>query len=369
MRRFLVAARKKAFFLASIALTGAAIAQAGCVTVRPEQRSVLADPIMQFENDPHAEAQLRHAVDNRRRPPPAGQGSQAADAAATRTPGARADLFAEAGGASCGACSRPGGRCARSSLAPWPRRKSRGDRAVFSRAARLGPGRVLASLAPRGERVLASLAPRGEGERVLASLAPRGERVLASLAPRGEGERVLASLAPRGERVLASLAPRGEGERVLASLAPRGERVLASLAPRGGARARFACTERRGRARARFACTERRARARFACTERRGIGLGCWWRFVLRWLVGLFGRQALAQTVTVDTSHTIFYEAPTGSHMFVYTPGVDLAAQPTQWLGVNAGYEADIVSGASIAVKAGPAYQATHPGGGCCYGC
>ena len=38
---------------------------AGCVTVKPQQRSVLADPIMQFEGDPQANAQFRHAVDNR----------------------------------------------------------------------------------------------------------------------------------------------------------------------------------------------------------------------------------------------------------------------------------------------------------------
>jgi hypothetical protein len=38
---------------------------ASCVTVRPTQRAVLADPIMQFEGDPIAAAQLRHAIDNR----------------------------------------------------------------------------------------------------------------------------------------------------------------------------------------------------------------------------------------------------------------------------------------------------------------
>jgi len=38
---------------------------AGCSTVKPAQRSVLADPIMQFEGDPQASAQLRHAIDNR----------------------------------------------------------------------------------------------------------------------------------------------------------------------------------------------------------------------------------------------------------------------------------------------------------------
>jgi hypothetical protein len=36
-----------------------------CVTVKPQQRAVLADPIMQFDGDPQAATQLRHAVDNR----------------------------------------------------------------------------------------------------------------------------------------------------------------------------------------------------------------------------------------------------------------------------------------------------------------
>lgn len=44
----------------ALALSGAA-----CVTVKPAQRSVLADPIMQFEGDPQASAQLRHAIENR----------------------------------------------------------------------------------------------------------------------------------------------------------------------------------------------------------------------------------------------------------------------------------------------------------------
>ncbi len=72
--------------------------------------------------------------------------------------------------------------------------------------------------------------------------------------------------------------------------------------------------------------------------------------------------DARAEVVDVDTAHTIFYEAPTRSHMFVYTPGLDLTVKPTSWLGVTAGYAADVVSGASVAVKAGPAYQNTHPG-------
>lgn len=36
-----------------------------CVTVKPQHRAVLADPIMQFESDPQAAAQRRHAIDNR----------------------------------------------------------------------------------------------------------------------------------------------------------------------------------------------------------------------------------------------------------------------------------------------------------------
>ena len=37
----------------------------GCVTVKPQERAVLADPIMQFEGEPRAGAQVRHAIDNR----------------------------------------------------------------------------------------------------------------------------------------------------------------------------------------------------------------------------------------------------------------------------------------------------------------
>jgi hypothetical protein len=48
--------------------------------------------------------------------------------------------------------------------------------------------------------------------------------------------------------------------------------------------------------------------------------------------------------------------------MTVYTPGADLEVRPSEWLAVRAGWEADVVSGASVAVKAGPAYGATHPG-------
>ena len=38
---------------------------ASCVTVKPQQRAILADPIMQFEADPRAAAPIKHALENR----------------------------------------------------------------------------------------------------------------------------------------------------------------------------------------------------------------------------------------------------------------------------------------------------------------
>ena len=55
----------RAFLLHFLALALALIALTGCVTVKPQQRAVLADPIMQFDGDPHAAAQIHHALDNR----------------------------------------------------------------------------------------------------------------------------------------------------------------------------------------------------------------------------------------------------------------------------------------------------------------
>jgi hypothetical protein len=73
-------------------------------------------------------------------------------------------------------------------------------------------------------------------------------------------------------------------------------------------------------------------------------------------------RAARAQIAQVDTAHTIYHESPTRTNMTVYTPGVDVAVTPWDWMTVRGGYEADIVSGASVATKAGPAYQAVNPG-------
>lgn len=69
---------------------------------------------------------------------------------------------------------------------------------------------------------------------------------------------------------------------------------------------------------------------------------------------------AHAQTARFDTTHSFYYEAPLRSRMMVYTPGADLQVTPAEFLDVRAGWEADVVSGASVATKAGAAYQANN---------
>jgi hypothetical protein len=41
------------------------LAGSGCVTVRPEQRAVLADPTMRFGGEPGEKAALEHVLENR----------------------------------------------------------------------------------------------------------------------------------------------------------------------------------------------------------------------------------------------------------------------------------------------------------------
>ncbi|MEO6599383.1 MAG: DUF4266 domain-containing protein [Polyangiaceae bacterium] len=53
----------KALMLALGALVLAA--SAGCATVRPEQRAILADPTMQFDAKSTDRAALEHALENR----------------------------------------------------------------------------------------------------------------------------------------------------------------------------------------------------------------------------------------------------------------------------------------------------------------
>ena len=64
--------KRKALFLGVLAkacalsfVTLALAASAGCATVRPEQRAILADPTMQFDAKSADQAALDHALDNR----------------------------------------------------------------------------------------------------------------------------------------------------------------------------------------------------------------------------------------------------------------------------------------------------------------
>jgi hypothetical protein len=49
----------------SVLCLALSIGLAGCVTVRPEQRAVLADPTMQFDNDPGDRDAREHVLENR----------------------------------------------------------------------------------------------------------------------------------------------------------------------------------------------------------------------------------------------------------------------------------------------------------------
>jgi hypothetical protein len=46
-------------------VTSVLTASAGCATVSPQQRAILADPTMQFDAEAKHDAALRHAVENR----------------------------------------------------------------------------------------------------------------------------------------------------------------------------------------------------------------------------------------------------------------------------------------------------------------
>ncbi len=48
-----------------LAFVGLLLGAGGCATVRPEQRAVLADPTMQFDNDPGDGAARDHVLENR----------------------------------------------------------------------------------------------------------------------------------------------------------------------------------------------------------------------------------------------------------------------------------------------------------------
>jgi hypothetical protein len=79
-----------------------------------------------------------------------------------------------------------------------------------------------------------------------------------------------------------------------------------------------------------------------------------WFALLTAILALLAARTATAQAVELDARTLFFYEPAQGSSMTVYAPSADLTARPWEFLSVSAGWEADIVSGASERIKAGP---------------
>lgn len=49
----------------ALVLGGLVASSAGCATVAPERRAILADPVMQFDSNAKHDGPLRHALDNR----------------------------------------------------------------------------------------------------------------------------------------------------------------------------------------------------------------------------------------------------------------------------------------------------------------
>lgn len=70
-------------------------------------------------------------------------------------------------------------------------------------------------------------------------------------------------------------------------------------------------------------------------------------------LLSTFAAGAHAETVDTNLRATMFYEPSETSRLLVLTPAFDLGVHPTDWLEITAGYEADIVSGATEAIKSG----------------
>jgi hypothetical protein len=58
-------ARRLSPLVLGLACVGAGLVGTGCVTVRPEQRAVLADPTMRFEGEPGEKPALEHVLENR----------------------------------------------------------------------------------------------------------------------------------------------------------------------------------------------------------------------------------------------------------------------------------------------------------------
>jgi hypothetical protein len=64
-RRLPSAFRPRSSLVLALACTAAGLLSSGCVTVRPEQRAVHADPTMRYEGEPGEKAALEHVLENR----------------------------------------------------------------------------------------------------------------------------------------------------------------------------------------------------------------------------------------------------------------------------------------------------------------
>jgi hypothetical protein len=65
IRRGQGADRGPSFLLRVGAVLALVAGSAGCATLAPQQRAILADPTMQFDAEARHEASLHHALDNR----------------------------------------------------------------------------------------------------------------------------------------------------------------------------------------------------------------------------------------------------------------------------------------------------------------
>jgi hypothetical protein len=92
-----------------------------------------------------------------------------------------------------------------------------------------------------------------------------------------------------------------------------------------------------------------RAAARIALTWAMAVACSSW------------PSVGFAQAVELDARTTFFHEPAPGSTMTVYTPSTDLTVHPWEALALSAGWEADIVSGASERIKSGPLSRTTGP--------
>ncbi|HEY6078327.1 MAG TPA: DUF3570 domain-containing protein [Polyangiaceae bacterium] len=63
--------------------------------------------------------------------------------------------------------------------------------------------------------------------------------------------------------------------------------------------------------------------------------------------------RVLAQVADFAPRASVFWEPSGTSHLLVINPSAELSVTPTEWLDVHAGYEADIVSGATESLKGG----------------